>query len=749
MRRGLGSRGYHFKYMSTLKIVVGILALCPLSAFAQIERDTSVVSLEETVISASQTVQSRKSVAQSVKVLTRSSMEALTTQTTADLLQASGSVFVQRSQQGGGSPVLRGFEASRVLLVVDGIRMNNAIYRSGHLQNSITMDHNALERVEVLFGPASTVYGSDALGGAVCFYTKNPVLSQRADERITKGNALLRLGSANQERTANIGFSIAGKQLGSYTSFSFSDFGDLRMGKRTGNKPFFGLRPYYVERIEGKDSLVKNPDPYVQKWSGYQQYDLLQKVLYRPSEEVEHGLTLQFSNSGLIPRYDRLTDPGTGGLPLRFAEWNYGPQTRLLAAYQFRLATAGWLNGGVRSTASYQYLEESRISRRFNSLTRKNQTEQIGVWGWTIFGERHGTGYSLRLGADFQHNDVRSFAYEEHVDTGLRSASGTRYPDGGSTLLSSAAFATYTRYIGRWTWNTGVRVGYSVLDALFRDTTYFPFPFSGVRQQHPTGSANLGGVYAANEYWRFRINLSSGFRTPNVDDLGKVFDSQPGSLIVPNPTIRPEQTYNAEVGWLFKDAKGLQWDVAAWYTHFDNAIVTDAFLFDGQDSILFDGEWSRVLANQNRRKAVIYGLTSSLEWDFHRYWSLSVSYTYTRGTLLEGDGNSPLDHIPPVYGKAGLRYKRQGWSTEVYCLFNGKKPIDQYALNGEDNQQYAPDGGMPSWQTVHIRLHYQLNKAWRIQAGVDNLMDVQYRTFSSGINGPGRHLFLALRAQFG
>jgi hemoglobin/transferrin/lactoferrin receptor protein len=203
------------------------------------------------------------------------------------------------------------------------------------------------------------------------------------------------------------------------------------------------------------------------------------------------------------------------------------------------------------------------------------------------------------------------------------------------------------------------------------------------------------------------------------------------------------------VGWLFKDAKGLQWDVAAWYTHFDNAIVTDAFLFDGQDSILFDGEWSRVLANQNRRKAVIYGLTSSLEWDFHRYWSLSVSYTYTRGTLLEGDGNSPLDHIPPVYGKAGLRYKRQGWSTEVYCLFNGKKPIDQYALNGEDNQQYAPDGGMPSWQTVHIRLHYQLNKAWRIQAGVDNLMDVQYRTFSSGINGPGRHLFLALRAQFG
>ncbi|NJN34367.1 MAG: TonB-dependent receptor plug domain-containing protein [Saprospiraceae bacterium] len=78
---------------------------------------------------------------------------------------------------------MRGFEASRVLLVVDGVRMNNLIYRSGHLQNAITVDQNMLDRVEVLFGTASTVYGSDALGGVVHFFTKKPLLNAQKRQR--------------------------------------------------------------------------------------------------------------------------------------------------------------------------------------------------------------------------------------------------------------------------------------------------------------------------------------------------------------------------------------------------------------------------------------------------------------------------------------------------------------------------------------------------------------------------------------
>ena len=92
--------------------------------------------------------------------------------TTADLLEKKGGVSVQRSQLGGGSPNIRGFEANRVLLMIDGVRLNNAIYRSGHLQNIITVDEFILNDIEIVFGPSSVLYGSDAIGGTVHMKTK-------------------------------------------------------------------------------------------------------------------------------------------------------------------------------------------------------------------------------------------------------------------------------------------------------------------------------------------------------------------------------------------------------------------------------------------------------------------------------------------------------------------------------------------------------------------------------------------------
>ncbi|MBP6811064.1 MAG: TonB-dependent receptor plug domain-containing protein, partial [Saprospiraceae bacterium] len=130
---------------------------------APVDTTLEAVPLNEAVISVTRGSLAKSAVAQQVKTLRRTEIEFANAQSTADLLLGTGQVFVQKSQQGGGSPVLRGFEASRVLLVVDGVRMNNAIYRAGHLQNAITMDNAVLERVEVSFGPASTVYGSDAL----------------------------------------------------------------------------------------------------------------------------------------------------------------------------------------------------------------------------------------------------------------------------------------------------------------------------------------------------------------------------------------------------------------------------------------------------------------------------------------------------------------------------------------------------------------------------------------------------------
>ena len=135
------------------------------------------ILIDEYVISASKYRESSMIIPYMVDVIEDHTLMEATGFTAADILEETGNILVQKTQGGGGSPILRGFEANKVLLVVDGVRLNNAIYRNGHLQNSITIDNAVLERTEVIFGPSSVMYGSDALGGVVHYFTKDPQVS--------------------------------------------------------------------------------------------------------------------------------------------------------------------------------------------------------------------------------------------------------------------------------------------------------------------------------------------------------------------------------------------------------------------------------------------------------------------------------------------------------------------------------------------------------------------------------------------
>ena len=734
------------------KIFLLIVWAAAAKAGAQTLPDTSLemVHIRETVISANRSSQARSAVAQQVTVLQQADIAQINAPSTADLIQNSGAAFVQKSQQGGGSPILRGFEASRVLMVVDGVRMNNAIYRAGHLQNIITMDNAALDRAEILYGPASTVYGTDALGGAICFYTKNPVFADRAGGFKTTGNAFFRYGTVNAEKTAHADVSLGAQRLASITSFTFSDFGDLRMGKSNGLAPFFGKRDFYSELITGSDVLVRNPDPYVQKFTGYRQYDLLEKIEFRPDANSRHTLNVQYSTSSDIPRYDRLTDPAGSGLAS--AEWYYGPQKRLMAAYTLGLSQLGWFNDGLRATLSYQDIEESRHNRNFGNARRTDRIEKVKVFGFTVETGINREHQTLRIGIDGQYNKVNSTARRIHIFNGDTTAQSTRYPDGGSKMTNAALYATHTwQPAGNsaWSFNEGIRAGFSSLNAQFRDKTFFPFPFDEADQSSPVVSGNIGIVWNSPDEtgWRIAVNGSSGFRMPNVDDLTKVFDSQAGSVVVPNPDIKPEKTWNLDLNITKTIAGRLRWENVLWVTAFRDAIVTGSFLFDGQDSVLYDGKLSRVLASQNKRKADLWGFSTGLEADVYEDLAVygSVAFTHGRIRAEEGDDDTPLDHIPPVYGRFGFRWHVTKANVEGFALFNGKKKLEDYNLEGEDNLQYAPRDGMPAWFTLNLRGGYRINRYLSVQAGIDNILDMQYRAFASGINGPGRNFWISVR----
>ena len=153
-------------------------------------------------------------------------------------------------------------------------------------------------------------------------------------------------------------------------------------------------------------------------------------------------------------------------------------------------------------------------------------------------------------------------------------------------------------------------------------------------------------------------------------------------------------------------------------------------------------------ANQNKNKAYLYGFSSGLRsrLDAHLQFNCEIQYTY--GRIKTDSADAPLDHIPPFSARIGIGYTHERFQADFLALYNGWKRIKEYYLNGEDNEQYATAEGMPAWFTLNLRFSYELNSHISIQAGADNLLDTQYRTFASGINAPGRNFIAALRAQF-
>ena len=751
-------------------IFVFLASIAGLCAHAQEPVSDSTRELSEVVISASKFPEKKLNIAQRIDVISSKYISKVNAQNTGDLLMNTGNVFVQKSQQGGSSPVIRGFEASRVLLVVDGVRLNNLIYRAGHLQNAITVDQNMLSSMEVLYGPASTIYGSDALGGVVHFRTKDPVLSNNGTT-LVKGSGFVRYSSANNETTVHEDINLGWKKFAWLQSFTYSDFGDMMMGKNYNDDYLtFGRRDSFMTRINGIDSVVKNPDPQVQKFSGYKQWDLLQKLLFKQSEKVSHSLNVQYSTTTNVPRYDRLQDKRNG--TLRYAEWYYGPQERLLAAYDLSIAKAGWFDN-INLNLNYQAIEESRYTRDYRRYDRLDgRVEKVNVAGFVLDTRKIWGSNELTLGADGQFNTLKSTALRVNINTGASQKLDTRYPNGDNTQLNAGLFAQhiYKFKNKKLVLNDGLRLQTIRLHSTIADNSFFSLPFTEINQNNTTVTGNVGLVYLPVSGTKLSVNFASGFRAPNVDDLAKIFESSTAArqVVVPNAEIKPERTYNIDLGISQTISNSVRIEVSAFYTWFRNALVKAPYRLNGQDSIDYNGVRSQVLANTNANKAYLYGVSAALYATVAKYITFSSQINFTRGRFetdqnknssvyeKQSDGSyalvskkvssKPLDHIPPVFGKTSISYQKNKVMAEVFALYNGWKKLDQYNADGEDNAQYATADGMPGWITFNLRTSYSF-KPVTLQFAIENIFDRNYRYFASGFSAPGRNFIIAARVE--
>ena len=715
--------------------------------FSQKKDSTAVNKLKEVTLTSYRQTTNGELLPQQVKNITSKEIEFQNFQNTADVLSNSGMLTVQKSQQGGGSPVIRGFEASRVLILVDGIRMNNLIFRTGHLQNVITVDEDLLENVSVYFGPTSTLFGSDALGGTINLTTKKPLFSNDESKNI-KCNLTTRYATVNKEQSASYQFNYSSKKWATLTSFSFADFGDLRMGKvKNRNGDFFGERNFYVASLNDVDVLIKNTNPLIQINSGYQQYSLMQKVRYQQKHGEEHGLNIQFSNSSTIPRYDRLTDKNETGL--RNAQWYYGPQKRLLAVYSF-IKEKAFLKSNLKLDVAYQNVQESRHNRRFGADFLQNRIEKVNLYSISLDVHKPIKFGDLYYGAESYLENLQSSAFANHVVTNEIRAIDTRYPNGTNIMSRNEMYISYQSLLSKkTTFTVGARIGYTFLKSTIQDDTFFRLPFSKILQKNKTHIANIGLVHKPAEQISIKTNISTGFRVPNIDDLAKIFESGGGFIIVPNANLKPEKTITTDICLGFRTKKNTFFiENTYYYTRFIDAIITDFFTYNGATTINYDGVSSKVVANQNKRKAFVTGFSSQIGGEIIPAFSYNISFNYTLGRISEENSQTPLDHIPPYYGKIGIDYHKKWLAIAAYILYNGKKPIDDYFLNGEDNEQYAPAGGMSAWETYNFKTSFDIFEKGTLFMGVENILDTQYRVFASGINAPGRNFYTGFKYEF-
>ncbi len=737
-------------------------------------------------------------------------------QTTVDALQQHAGVYVQKSQMGGGSPVMRGHEANRIVLVVDGVKLNNAIYRGGHLQNAITIDNGMLERMEVTFGPGSLMYGSDALGGVVHFRTKEPKLNfdkTPGSYRMESG-VYTRYASANEEKSIHADLNYGKMEWASLTSFTFTDYGDLRAG---GNRPtgyeHFGKRLYFVRRVDGGDQVIENvirnsdgsfsDNSNVQIGTAYSQVDFTQKIKYQPSEHFYNVFNFQYSTSSDVPRYDNLSESRSSDPSnLKWAEWFYGPQKRLLASLKTRLTNAnGWYD---RATfiGSFQKIDEDRLRRRLHRSQRDFNIEDVWVYSLTAdFDKRlDSTGrHEVMYGLDVNHNNVRSEAGKVKMsDESIDRSVPTRYPGGENKITNAGLYANYRYQIkdSIVAFNAGLRYTYAHLFSSFRQDSIIIWPDyyldPGVGSNHDDLTWSGGLTVATPSGFDGRLLVSKAFRSPNLDDFSQIRE-QNGFVTIPNPDLGPETSINYEIslGQQFGrivNGGGLAFRLGCtgWYTSLKDFIVRRTFaLPDGSNTLVMDGDTLETIAKVNAETGYIYGWSANASLYIGSRFSLTSDLHFTKGrtTFREYDDAGvaiidtlvPAAHIPPMYGSTTLTFTGKKFKISGAVRYQGEKLLGEYAVanvffddNGqlqvekegtEDNPELAytrldSEGnletvGTLAWTTFNLYTSWQLSERFTVNLAVENITDLHYRQFSSGLSAPGRNFILSVRARFG
>jgi hemoglobin/transferrin/lactoferrin receptor protein len=358
---------------------------------------------------------------------------------------------------------------------------------------------------------------------------------------------------------------------------------------------------------------------------------------------------------------------------------------------------------------------------------------------------------TLFYGIELVYNDVTSTGIKQNILTEETETISSRYPDGGNSYFTGGAYFSYKKNFLRtpMTFLAGLRYSYTSLNSRFTDTSFYKLPYDQININNGALTGNIGLVYHPGKL-QLSLNFSSGFRAPNLDDVAKIFDSEPGNVVVPNENLKPEYLYNVDLGFGYDFKRKTKLQLNLFYSYLDDAMVRRDFQINGQDSILYDGEMSKVQALVNTGYAQIYGISFLFDLQIIRSLKFNTTLTYLKGVDDEGFA---LRHAPPLYGSTALVFEKNFLKLALSAVYNAEVSYQNLAPS-ERHKAYLygtdADGNpyAPAWWTLNLKGSYKFSKSFLVTFGIENILDYRYRPYSSGIAAGGRNFLVAFRYSF-
>lgn len=681
---------------------------------------------------------------QKTDAISTDSIRLLNPQTIGDALEQTGKIFIAQDYPSGERITLRGSSGNRVLIMVDGVRINNGINPGVRGSSFPAIHPEMIERADIFYGAGNVRYGSDALGGTVELTTKKANLSG-GKTTIKTGDALLRFANANQEKAGGFSYLVSKKKFGSVSALYYSSFGEERIGSlRPSSQGKWGQNEFYTDRPGAADIIKANANPNLLHGTQYSDLHALQKFLFAADSNRVIGLNFQYARVSPVNRYSRLSE-WDRDTPV-YSLWQYGPSSHFIASMTGDIRLRSFLMDEIHLNFSSQFITQSFSVRHFGDSIRYSERDKIQASAITVHCIKNlSRKNQLEYGAETNLSTVFSSADADDIIHQKSLLTFSWYPDGGSNMNIFAFYlADKWNVSKKLTSTAGMRFSRVMLDADFNDTARLPIPMPTIRKRFSGINGNIGLAYFPSESWKISALFSSGFRAPDLNEIAKI-EPMASRVILPNIDLKPESTYNAEIR-LEKAISGtFHIGVTGFYAFLKDPISPIPPTHYLDDGLIVYGRRMVVLMNANGKDAQIFGTEISAGWELSKNISISTSATYTSGRAA----NSAAAGMPPFYGQSAIRLNEGKFRGSFYAEYNGWKRLNDYNSSEYENLLYALSGkGAPPWYTLNFCGEYTLGQYVTIQAGIKNMLDMHYRPYSSGISAPGRNIYAALRGTF-